>query len=135
MQRRTKQAETVLRVLRNTPTHPTVDWIYDQARKKIPRISQGTVYRDLRQLVKEGEIAMLRLGSTSGKYDGRSDPHSHFCCVECGSVHDMDEKEDKAIDESVGGEEITQQVAQSMGSVVLGYQLAFHGICGGCRQS
>ncbi|MFW6287779.1 MAG: transcriptional repressor, partial [bacterium] len=32
-QRMTKQRKLILDVLRNTDTHPTADWIYEQVRK------------------------------------------------------------------------------------------------------
>ncbi len=35
-------------------SHPTADWIYQHARKKMPHISLGTVYRNLNTLTGEG---------------------------------------------------------------------------------
>ena len=40
----------------STDTHPTADWIYEQARKRIPEISLGTVYRNLQVLLEDKKI-------------------------------------------------------------------------------
>ena len=53
--RMTKQRKLILEVLRNTNTHPTADWIYEQVKKEIPNISLGTVYRNLRLLSEMGK--------------------------------------------------------------------------------
>ncbi|HHT62823.1 MAG TPA: transcriptional repressor, partial [Clostridia bacterium] len=60
----TKQRKTILEILRNTTCHPTADWIYEQARKVIPEISLGTIYRNLQILTQEEEIQELKYGST-----------------------------------------------------------------------
>ena len=37
--RKTKQRDLILKTLRNTDTHPTADWIYEQVKKEMPNIS------------------------------------------------------------------------------------------------
>ena len=61
MIRKSKQRDAILRVLRSTNTHPTVQWIYDQVRHEIPNISMGTVYRNLKLLKKEDKERTQRL--------------------------------------------------------------------------
>ena len=56
MKRRSKQRESIVRVLRGTRSHPTADWVYEQVRKEIPNISLGTVYRNLKMMKERGEI-------------------------------------------------------------------------------
>ena len=53
-QRYSKQREAVYNLLSATDTHPTADWIYAEAKKVIPDISIATVYRNLRELVRNG---------------------------------------------------------------------------------
>ena len=48
--RYSKQRETIYDILMQDYTHPTVDTIYIEARKVIPDISLGTVYRNLNHL-------------------------------------------------------------------------------------
>ncbi len=88
--RGSKQREVILKILQNTYIHPTADWIYEQARKVIPNISLGTVYRNLNLLRDEGLIREVTIhGSSSARYDANLEPHHHFICLKCNSVYDL----------------------------------------------
>ncbi|RCW51369.1 MULTISPECIES: transcriptional repressor [unclassified Halanaerobium] len=87
--RMTKQRKAILRVLKNTESHPTADWIYEQVKKEIPNISLGTVYRNLNVLSELGKIQILDYGSTYSRYDGNPKNHYHFRCEKCGRVYDI----------------------------------------------
>ncbi len=67
--RETKQRAAILRVLRNTRSHPTAAQIYDQVRKEIPNISKGTVYRNLQVLREDGAISELNLNGILSRYE------------------------------------------------------------------
>lgn len=89
-QRMTRQRKLILEVLRQTKSHPTADWVYEQVRKECPDISLGTVYRNLNILKNSGEIMELSYGSTFSRYDGNPVNHYHFACRACGRVSDVD---------------------------------------------
>ena len=59
------QREAIKKVVKGTNSHPTADWVYNQTKKIIPKISLGTVYRNLKQLSKDGKINTI--------YDGNID--------------------------------------------------------------
>ena len=42
-----KQRDALFNLLCSTHTHPTAAWLYDKLREDFPRLSQGTVYRNL----------------------------------------------------------------------------------------
>jgi Fur family peroxide stress response transcriptional regulator len=121
--RRTKQREMILKVLRSTDTHPTADWIYQQVRESLPNISLGTVYRNLRTLVENGEILELSYGSTFSRFDGNPENHYHFTCEKCGNVYDLDLPVRKELDEAV----------EKLGMKVQSHRLEFYGICHNCQ--
>ncbi|WP_035268340.1 Fur family transcriptional regulator [Desulfitibacter alkalitolerans] len=85
----TRQKKIILEVVRSTNTHPTADWIYEQAKKELPDISLGTVYRNLKLLRDMGEILELNWGSTFSRYDGITENHYHFVCKRCGKIMDL----------------------------------------------
>lgn len=87
--RSTRQKEVVLEVVRSTMAHPTADWIYREARRRLPRISLGTVYRNLRLLAEAGLIAELRYGKHPSRYEATLDRHYHIRCTRCGQVEDL----------------------------------------------
>ena len=52
--RLSRQRQVILQELRKVDTHPTADEVYDMVRKIMPRISLGTVYRNLELLCSQG---------------------------------------------------------------------------------
>jgi Fur family peroxide stress response transcriptional regulator len=124
LNRQTKQREAILRLLRGTASHPTADQIYDQVRKEMPRISKGTVYRNLKVLREMGLVAELNLDGTVGRFEAKQESHYHFRCEECGRVFDVDEPVDKELD---------RKVALRTGLKISHHQLEFHGLCHDCQ--
>lgn len=88
MKNHSHQRETILAILRSTTVHPTAEWIYREARKQIPNISLGTVYRNLADLNDAGLIAGIHVGDGKEHYDGDISGHIHLHCKECGVVLD-----------------------------------------------
>ncbi len=125
MEKKTKQKEAILEVLRGTCSHPSADWIYNEVRKEIPNISLGTVYRNLRLLCRSGEVLELDLCGTLSRFDARMDNHYHFRCEKCGQVFDVDEP----VNEEVDG-----RVARKTGFRVMYHRLEFRGFCLDCRE-
>ncbi len=125
-QRMTRQKRIIFEILKNTKSHPTADWIYEQARKEIPDISLGTVYRNLNLLKESGQILELNYGSSYSRFDGNPENHYHFQCVECGRVYDVD----------LPGEctKLLQQNAVLDGHVVDTHRLEFYGKCRECKE-
>jgi len=123
--RRTKQKEAILEVLKSTDSHPTASWIYERVKKKMPHISLGTIYRDLKMLARNGEILEIDFTSNPSRYDGNTGNHYHFRCLKCDNIFDIDEKVNLEID---------KRVAQKTGFEVLYHCLEFHGLCQDCQQ-
>ncbi|MFA5308813.1 MAG: transcriptional repressor [Dehalococcoidales bacterium] len=124
MRRETRQRESILSYLRRAASHPTADMVYEAVKKEIPRISQGTVYRNLKVLRESGLVAELNLKGTVTRYEAKKDSHYHFRCESCGKVFDIDEPVDTALD---------RRVAARTGFQVTHHQLEFRGLCRDCR--
>ena len=78
--RMTLQRKTILEVLRQTDFHPSADEIYMMVRERLPRISLGTVYRNLEVLSESGFIQKLELGGTIKRFDWNPEKHYHIRC-------------------------------------------------------
>ena len=64
--RNTRQRAVILDILRkNESSHPTADLIYREARKILPNISLGTVYRNLNFLREQGQVHEIRTNTES----------------------------------------------------------------------
>src|SRR6266705_1845738 len=57
--RLTGPRRVVLEVLRGSDAHPTAESVHRLVRRRLPRVSLGTVYRNLRLLVAEGLAAEI----------------------------------------------------------------------------
>ncbi|HUT01510.1 MAG TPA: transcriptional repressor [Phycisphaerae bacterium] len=87
--RMTRQRRVILEELRRAEDHPTADALYQRVRRRLPRISLGTVYRNLEVLVRQREVRRLRVGGEAGRFDGRAEAHHHVRCVRCGCLADV----------------------------------------------
>lgn len=86
-----KQREAVYTVLAATDTHPDAAWVYARARKIIPNISLGTVYRNLDELCDCGRARRISAEGHAERFDANTMAHPHFVCEACGRVLDVDE--------------------------------------------
>ena len=87
--RMTRQRAVILEELRKTTTHPTADELYGKVRERLPRISLGTVYRNLDFLADSGEIRRLEAAGTTKRFDGNMVEHQHVRCLCCGRIGDI----------------------------------------------
>ncbi|MDP6577957.1 MAG: transcriptional repressor [Candidatus Marinimicrobia bacterium] len=82
------QKETIREIVTSTDSHPTADWIFHRAKRKIPNISLGTVYRNLKHLAAEGFLRVI-CDDNSTRYDWNTTPHDHLKCSICGDLIDV----------------------------------------------
>src|SRR5579859_1541505 len=113
--RRTLQRTLVFEIVASTHSHPTADWIYEEARRRMPRVSLGTVYRNLQVLERDGRIRAIDSWGKSTRYDADLTPHYHFVCDGCGAISDMERPE--------GSEETIAPLMRARGFLVTGHRL------------
>lgn len=118
-----RQRESIKANLRNRTDHPTADMVYDDIRKLYPNISLGTVYRNLGLLSDLGEVTRIAMLNGADRYDGNTQPHSHFVCRKCGRVYDLP---------SDIPEEIMETVQKDTGHRIEECSLMFYGTCEDC---
>lgn len=87
--RMTRQRAVILEELRKTKSHPTADELYSIVRERLPRISLGTVYRNLDFLADSGEIRRLEAAGSTKRFDGDISWHQHVRCLRCGRIGDV----------------------------------------------
>ena len=121
--RMTRQRQVILEELRKVNTHPSADEVYEMVRKRLPRISLGTVYRNLEILSESGEIKKLEPGSSLKRFDGNPSEHFHIRCIRCNRIADMPMASDFEIDLA----DMTPTEYE-----ILGHRLEFFGLCPHC---
>jgi len=88
--RNTRQRGVILDILKESCSHPTAEMIYREARRALPNISLGTVYRNLNFLRDQGTVREIRPSEGgSSRFDGADTPHAHFHCVHCSALLDI----------------------------------------------
>ena len=119
--RLTNQRRLILEELRSVTTHPTADEVYGMVRQKMPRISLGTVYRNLEYLAHTRAILKLSIGGNMKRFDGCCDKHYHAICLACGRIFDVPAVE-------------LPEIASALPEfTVTGASISFEGYCAACR--
>ena len=119
-QRYSQQRERIYQAVRDSREHPTAQMIYDALRPELPKLSLGTVYRNLQQMAAEGRL--VQLDGPVARFDAVLEPHTHLCCNHCGQVADGVLPYDAALD----------RTAMADGWTITGHSLTFTGICPAC---
>lgn len=123
--RYSKQREAIRTYLLSTKSHPTAETVYNNIKNEHPRISLGTVYRNLNLLVEQGEALRLDCGDGVDHFDGDTRPHYHFACRGCGCVMDLEMDPIDHIDQIAGA---------GFDGEIQGHRVLFYGLCPDCRK-
>ncbi len=118
----TPQRKAILEVLHEMDTHPTADDLYERVRKKMPKISLGTIYRNLDILYHQGIIQKLHVAESQMRFDGNPDFHYHIHCTQCGSIADIFNCPDISF--------VMKELETDF--TITDYSLIFHGLCPDC---
>ena len=117
----TKQRRTILNVIKKSNEHMTAEEIYIKAKKEMPSIAIGTVYRNLGLMTDAGEIRRIPIPNSPDRYDKSTIPHEHLVCQKCGTVHDM----------FIEG--LREFLQRQTGIEITGYDLNLKFICENCK--
>jgi Fur family ferric uptake transcriptional regulator/Fur family peroxide stress response transcriptional regulator len=85
---RSRQRDAVLEYVEKTRIHPTAENVFLTVRKRMPRVSRGTVYRNLHQLTNAGMIREVKENGIV-RFDGNHDTHAHLVCDSCDTIIDI----------------------------------------------
>ncbi|MBN2070103.1 MAG: transcriptional repressor [Candidatus Krumholzibacteriota bacterium] len=121
----TRQRKVILEELRGMNLHPTADQLYEAAKKRIPGLSLGTVYRNLDLLSRRGEIRRIEKAGSPMRYDGDLNAHSHIFCVKCGRVADIADNACQA--------GLVEEKVMETGFRLIGIKVELAGLCPDCQ--
>ena len=118
-----KQRDAILAMLRSRYDHPTAEQLYTDLKGDFPKLSLGTVYRNLSLLESLGEVIKISSDGTCEHYDGNVGEHYHFACEDCGCVDDVPIPVDFEIDNIAH---------EATGARIKRHSTIFFGICKNC---
>lgn len=119
--RNSKQKNLIYNIINANREHFTADRVYQEAKKEIPDISLGTVYRNLNHLIEEQKIRRIKMDDGVDRFDHTQNFHDHFICTNCNSIIDI-QNENKMISKIIGGNK------------VMSYEVFYKGICKKCLE-
>ena len=119
------QRQVILEELGKLHSHPTADEIFDRVRARLPRISLGTVYRNLELLSRNGMIGKIEIAGRQMRFEKELRAHQHIRCIRCDRIED------------IPGEQIPtkcdSEILQATGYRLIERRVEFLGICPACR--
>lgn len=75
-------------LLENRGRHPGVTVIFNEARKKVKRVSLSTVYATLKEFSENGLIRQMEFDRMENRYDIDLFDHVNLVCKRCGEIID-----------------------------------------------
>lgn len=122
--RNTRQKYIILKIIKESRSHPTITEIYESVQKIDSSIGQATVYRNVKRFLKDGKIIQIKTKSGVDRYDYYHH-HIHFECLVCGKVFDI--SDDGLL------ETISFQISKK--DNIIGYNLMLEGYCQDCEKT
>lgn len=119
-----KQRESIKIGLEKFCIHPSAEELYMNLKPNNPNLSLATVYRNLNQLAKTGEIKKIEGLSGQIHYDHNTEEHFHMICMKCDRIIDL---------QSSMAESLKKELKSQEEFEVLTYDILVKGICKKCK--
>jgi len=76
----TRQRRLIYNIIMNSNTHLSAEEIYKKARKEMPNIAIGTIYRNLKLMIRDEEIRKVEIHNAPDRFDRHIKKHDHLIC-------------------------------------------------------
>ncbi|WP_294500588.1 transcriptional repressor [uncultured Gemmiger sp.] len=118
------QRELILKEVLSRKDHPTAEQICTSLREVCPRLSLGTVYRDLNTLVEIGKVRRVSIPGEADRFDAELGVHQNLFCRKCRKVVSLPISEDTLHNLVMSCPEVK----------VENYYLTVFGLCSDCAR-
>ena len=109
--------------LKDTTAHPSAEDVHLAMKASHPRVSFGTVYRNLNILVDQGIAKRLESSRGRDRFDAGMPFHAHFKCNICGGLYDL----------PLAPERLARDLFGKTGHEISGHNIEFYGVCSFCN--
>jgi Fur family peroxide stress response transcriptional regulator len=123
----TFQRQVIYEAVIDSREHPTPELIYEQVRQRIPSISLGTVYKNLKTLLDLGLLREVTIHHGTLRVESNLTPHHHLVCSSCKAIFDIEES-------AVGGLEVPKTQLPA-GFSIKQCRVEFIGLCKSCQSA
>lgn len=122
MERVTKQRLAIRQIIQSSSRPLLAQEILELAKPIVPALSLGTVYRNLKAMVEEGDLTTVFLPGENPRYESPDrHHHHHFQCRQCRRVFDIHACPGELADLAPGG------------FIVEDHELTLYGRCADCK--
>ena len=123
---KSKQREQVLEIFLKTESHPTIDDLYELAKKKNPKIGLATVYRAMKVICQAGLAREGDFGDGLRRFEHKyhHQHHDHLVCLKCGRVIEVMNPEI---------EKLQKSLAKKHNFTPLRHTMQIFGTCSACE--
>lgn len=114
----TGQRRVILKVLGDSSDHPSVESVYERAKKIDPSISIATVYRTLSLLDEMNLVIRHEFQEGHSRYELNWDHHHHLIDLETGKVVEF---------QNLELEKLKEKIARDLGYELIDHRLELYG--------
>lgn len=112
----------VAQIILNSKKHPSIDEVHTELIKSNKNISFTSVYNIIK-MFQSAHLVMEIKAKDRSRYDPNTNPHSHFVCMNCGRVFD--------VEDNYCLDDIPKTIS---GMKVYNIELTYNGICMECEE-
>jgi Fur family peroxide stress response transcriptional regulator len=87
----TFQRQVIYEAVVDSREHPTPELIYERVRERIPSISLGTIYKNVKTFVETGVLREVTLHHGTLRLESNMTAHHHVVCSACKAIFDIEE--------------------------------------------
>ena len=87
----TFQRQVIYETVVDSREHPTPESIYEKVRERIPSISLGTIYKNVKTFLDSGVLKEVTLHHGTLRLESNMTPHHHVVCSTCKAIFDIEE--------------------------------------------
>jgi Fur family peroxide stress response transcriptional regulator len=121
----TFQRQVIYEAVVDSREHPTPELIYEQVRQRIPSISLGTIYKNVKTFLDSGVLKEVTLHHGSLRLESNMTPHHHLVCSSCKAIFDIEESAVKPVQ--------LPKTRLPAGFAIKQCRVEFVGVCKGCQ--
>lgn len=121
MERITEQKQIIMEAFKKG-YHPTADELLAKIKKSHPDFSRATLYRNLANFVKKGDIVKVCVKNSADRYELACGDHYHLVCETCGKI------------ENINLTNTLKTPSRLMDYDVNSHEIIFYGICPKCAK-
>lgn len=123
----TFQRQVIYEAVADSHAHPTPELIYEQVRQRIPSISLGTIYKNVKTFLDSGLLKEVTLHHGSLRLESNLAPHHHLVCSSCKAIFDIEESAVEPVQ--------LPKTELPAGFSIKQCRMEFVGVCNSCQLS